>query len=338
MLLDKNDLLKLLRSLVNFDTNASPYIAVQLVEDDFPRFYRSSSFGQIQSSDFNLQKSGNTYVSLSHFQDCLRVLAEEKVELSLDPNGILKITSTDNSFDSEIRVHTVPVTQAGLKSHDLGIVTTRLDSTTFLGCDTSPFVAAAPPILSEGRLLIITKYGAIMWDGPETLKKVPFWPRESFMKLVSGNPQVDDLILTDKGYWGVRIQGMNIMSHGHLIGRELFNVYNVPGVELARFPAQRLVYALGAAAGLCEEQDRIEIVPKEGIVTHDRFGSVSKFSLGGVEGWSRFATFGRTVKTIADALIQVKDDEEVVLFDVPSFSNPTKRFRRGQFEISFRTV
>src|SRR5271157_3229307 len=152
MLIEKSELLKTLRALETFDTSASPYVAVQLVEDNFPRFYRSSINGQIQSADFDLLKTGNTYVSLSHFQDCLRVLQEKKIELTLDTNGILKISSMDNSFDSEIRVHTVPATQAGLKAHELGQVATNLDPNTFLGCDSSPFAVASPPMLVDGRL------------------------------------------------------------------------------------------------------------------------------------------------------------------------------------------
>ncbi len=338
MLLDKGNLLKILRALETFDTNASPFVAVQLVENNFPRFFRSSINGQIQSADFDLLKTGNTYVSLSHFKDCLRVLIEEKVELSLDPNGILKISSMDQSFDSEIRVHTVPATQAGLKSHELGDVATQLISNTFLGCDTSPFAAASPPMLVKGRLFISTRFGAVMWHGAaDTLGVIQLQPREPFLKLVTGNSAVEELFLTEKGYWGTRIAGLVIFSYGHMLGKELFDAYAAPGVELTRFPAARLVQALHAAAGLCADQDKIEIRPKEGIVVRDKFGNDSKFSLGGGEGWHKFAAFGRTMKTIADALTQDKS-EEVILYDVPSFVNPTKRLRRGSFEVSFRTL
>lgn len=337
MLLDKGDLLKTLRGLHSFDTGASPYIAVQLVENNSPRFYRSSAYGQIQSLDFDLLKTGNTYVSLSHFQDCLKVISEDKLELSLDPNGILKIASTDNSFESEIRVHTVPVSQAGLKSHDLGSLVTSLSPTTFLGCDSSPFSAATPPMLVNGRLFISTKYGAIMWDGPDCLKDIQLQPRESFLKMVTGNLAVEDLFISEKGYWGAKINGMLVFNHGHMLGREIFNAYNVPGVELTRFPAARLVQTMGQAAALCADQDKVDVVPKEGIVVKDKFGSNSKFSLGGGEGWTKFSTFGRTMKTIADALSQSKD-EEAILYDVPSFTNPTKRLRRGPWEVSFRVL
>lgn len=336
MLIDKNELLKVLRSFEIFDGSASPFIAVQLNEG-FPRLYRSSLTGQMQSLDFDLLKTGNTYVSLSHFRDCLRVLSESKVELSLDPNGILKISSLDNIFDSEIRVHTVPVHQAGLKTHELGPVVTPLSNTIFLGCDTSPFAAASPPMLGNGRLFIPTKYGAVIWTGPESLKQIQLQPREAFLKLVTGNPAVEDLFITEKGYWGARINGAVVFHYGHLLGRELFNAYNVPGIELVRFPADRLVSSLGAAAGLCDDQDKIELVPKEGVTVRDKFGNSSKFSLGGAEGWPRFSIFGKTAKTIMAALAQAKD-EEAVLYDVPSFANPTKRLKRGPFEVSFRNL
>jgi hypothetical protein len=337
MLLDKSALLKTLKALETFDTNASPFIAVQLVENQFPRFFRSSINGQIQSNEFDLMRTGNTYVSLSHFKDCLRVL-EDKVELALDPNGVLKIASTDQSFDSEIRVHTVPPAQAGLKYHELGGVATRLSCTTFLGCDTSPFAAASPPMLVQGRLFISTKYGAVMWHGAaDTLGSIQLQPREPFLKLITGNPAVQDLFITEKGYWGAMVSDMVICNYGHMLGREIFDAYAAPGVELTRFPAARLVQALHAAAGLCADQDKVDIRPKEGIVVRDRFGNDSKFSLGGGDGWHRFTAFGKTMKTIADALAQAKD-EEAVLYDVPSFSNPTKRFRRGPWEVTFRIL
>jgi len=337
MLLDKKNLLKTLRALETFDTNASPFIAVQLVENSTPRFFRSSINGQIQSQDFDLLKTGNTYVSLSHFKDCLTALPEDKIELSLDPSGVLKIASMDNAFDSEIRVHTVPPTQAGLKAHDLGDIATRLGANTFLMCDTSPFAAASPPMLSNGRLFMATKFGAVIWNGPEWLQPIQLQPREPFLKLVTGNAAIQDLFLTEKGYWGTMIAEMVIFSYGHMLGKELFSAYNVPGVELTRFPAARLVQALRAAAGLCGDQDKVDIRPKEGIVLRDKFGNDSKFSLGGGEGWQKFTAFGKTMKTIADALAQ-SDAEEAVLYDVPSFTNPTKRFRRGPWEVSFRTL
>jgi hypothetical protein len=336
MLLDKSELLKTLRSLETFDTSASPFIAVQLT-DQSPNFYRSSINGQIQTDLFDLLKTGNTYVSLSHFRDCLRALPEDKIELSLDPNGILKIASMDNAFDSEIRVHTVPVAQAGLKSHDLGNLSVSLSASTFLGCDTSPFAAASPPMLQGGRLFISTKFGAVIWTGPEPLRSIQLQPREPFLKLITGNPAVEDLFLTEKGYWGAKINGMLVFNFGHMLGKELFSAYNVSGVELARFPAARLVQALHAAADLCGDQDKVEVRPKEGIVVRDKFGNDSKFGLGGGEGWSKFAAFGKTMKTIADALIQDKS-EEIILYDVPSFVNPTKRLHRGSMEVTFRTL
>ena len=337
MWLGKAELVKTLRAFHSFDTNASPFIAVQINADEPPCFYRSSSFGQIQTENFNLSQSGNIYVSLGHFQDCLKALSDEKVELTVAPNGGLRINSVDNSFGTELSVHTVTVQQAGLKVHDVGEIALRLDTTTFLGFDSSPFASAAPPILMQGRLMLPTKYGAVIWNGPDVFKTIQLQPREAFLKLISNNLAVEAIFQTSNGYWGTKINGQILFSRGHMLGKELFDLYNVPGVELTRLPANRLVQAMGSAAALCGDQDKVDFVPKEGITVKDKFGNTSKFSLGGIEGFTRFSTFGRTVKTIADALIQAKD-EEAVLLDVTNFSSPTKRLTRGPWEVSFRTV
>jgi hypothetical protein len=332
MLIDKGDLLKLLRTVATFDTNASPYVAIQLVDDGLPRFYRSSNFGFIQSKDFGVTKQ--TYISLSHFQDCLKVLGEEKVQIALDANGIVKIYSTDNTFESELRIHTVPATQAGLKHHDIGDIKMRLEPLALAGINTSPFKVATPPVLVNGKLMLATANGIVMWQGPDTLRTIQLQPRDAFLRLVAGSSAVEELVLTEKGYWGVVIAGLLFFISGHNIGRPLFDVYNVPGVELARLPAQRLVFALGAAAALCSDNDRVELDPVDGVMTRDKFGNDSKFSLGAATGWTKFATFGKTAKTLVDALSQSKD-EEAVLEKLTS-THPTMRLRRGNFEVSFK--
>lgn len=336
MVLNKADLLKILKSLGVYDASASPYIAVQMTEGELPRFYRSSNYGQIQDLNFDLMKTGNTYVSLSHFKLCLSALADANVELSIGANGILTIASTDNSFASEIPVHTVPSTQAGLKAHDVGPVKIQLPATTFAGCDFSKFAAASPCMLLEGRLMVATKFGVVVWDGPAILRSIELQPREAFLELVSS--PVDELFITEKAYWGTRVGNLLTMTHGHALGREFFNTYNVPGIELAKLPAQRLIQALYTVSDLTGDQDKIEIVPKDGILAKDKFGSTARFSLGGAEGWTRFSIFGKTAKTIADALSQARGSEEVILYDVPSFSSPTKRLRADPWETNFRTL
>ena len=334
MLVDKSELLKTLRSLSSFDTNASPYVAVMLPDDATPLFYRSSAFGFIQSKDFG--GAGLTNVSLAHLQECLRVLREEKVEMGLDTNGVLRISSTDNTFDSELRVHTVTPAQAGLKTHTVGNITTRLGPSAFSGIDTSQFKPKTPPVLVNGRLMLATSDAVIIWDGPDNLKGLASYPREAFLRVAAGNVAVTEIVLTDGNYWGVVANDLVMFSYGHTLGHELFDVYNVPATELVRLPAERLVYALRAAAGLVGDKDRVEVDPKTGVVSRNKFGSEAKFSLGGTAGWSKFGIFGGTAQAIVDALSQSKD-EEAVLSSI-SMAHPTLRLRRGPFEVSFKVI
>lgn len=334
MLIDKADLSKTLRVIQNFDANASPFIGVQLVDDQVPRFYRSGAFGFIMGREYS--STTPTNVSLSHLQDCLKVLREEKVEMSLDLNGTLKIASTDNTFDSELRVHTVPAAQAGLKTHNVGDIALRFEPNVFLGIDTTPFKTKTPPVLAEGRLMLATSDAVVMWTGHDSLKQARVYPRDAFMRMTCGNADVREVVLTTGGYWGVVTDGLVMFNYGHGLGRELFDSYNVPSTELVRFPADRLVYALKAAAGLVGDKDRVDVDPRFGVVSRNRYGSEAKFSLGGAQGWTKFGVFGGTAQAIVDALSQSKD-EEAVLSSV-TMAHPTLRLRRGPFEVNFKVI
>ena len=54
MLIDKGDLLKVLRVISGFDTQACAFLGVQLPTNASPQFHRSSPFGFIQTSQFDL--------------------------------------------------------------------------------------------------------------------------------------------------------------------------------------------------------------------------------------------------------------------------------------------
>jgi hypothetical protein len=334
MLADKAELSKTIRSIQAFDANASPYVAVSLPPDSSPLFYCSSAFGFVQSKDFG--GASQTNVSISHLKECLAVLRDEKVELSLDPSGILKISSTDNTFESELRVHTVNHAQAGLKLHTVGDIATRLPFNTFLGLNTTPFKPKTPPVLACGRIMLATSDAVIMWDGPDSLKGVASSPREAFLRTAAGNPAVTDIVLTANNYWGVVTNDLVTFSYGHTLGRELFNIYNVPATELVHLPAERLVYSLRAAAGLIGDKDRVDVDPKVGVISRNKFGSEAKFSLGGTAGWTKFGVFGGTAQAIVDALSQSKDDEAIL--SRVSMTHPTLRLRRGPMEVSFKTI
>ena len=333
MLIDKADLLKTLRVIQGFDSNASPYIGVQLVPDGVPRFYRSGAFGFVMGREYSSQTPTN--VSLSHLLDRLKVLREEKVEIDTDHNGILKLSSTENTFDSELRIHTVPQSQAGLKTHTVGDIAVRLDPGVFAGIDPSPFKVKVPPVLAEGRLMLATSDAVVLWTGPDSLRGIRVYPREAFLRMACGNSDIREVVLTANGYWGVATSELVMFNYGHGLGRELFDAYNIPSIEIVRFPADRLVYSLKAVAGL-GEKDKVEIDPKLGVTSKDRWGSDAKFGLGGTAGFTKFAIMGSTAKAIADALSQSKD-EEAVLSSV-QMTHPTLRLRRGPFEVNFKTI
>ncbi len=332
-MLDKADLLKTLRAISSYDSGASPYIAVQVQPDKPLLFFRSSNFGSIQSTDLTIPNPSLTYVSLEHFQDCLKVLKESEVQVELDANGTLVVSSIDNTFNSILRVHTVQANQTGLKHHDVGPVKTWIDPTAFLGIDVKPFHAAIPPVLVNGKLMLATHWGVVLWHGPESLKNLTVQPREAILKLVCGNKEIRSIFLTENGYWGADAGNLVTFIYGHLIGKELFNANNVAGVKLADLPADRLVTSLKAVSGLCGDKDKVELDPKRGVVTRDRFGNEATFSLGVVGGWNKITTFGKTAKTIVDALSQ-SEDEEVSLWSVGS----SMRLQRGPFEVNFRTI
>jgi hypothetical protein len=147
---------------------------------------------------------------------------------------------------------------------------------------------------------------------------------------------VEQIAISANGYWCVATHDLLLCNYGHTLGRELFDVYNVPSAEIIRLPADRLIYSLRAAAGLVGDKDRVEIDPKNGVTSRDRFGSEAKFSLGGTVGWNKFGLFGGTARAIVDALSQSKD-EEAVLSSI-QMVHPTMRLRRGPFEVSFKVI
>jgi hypothetical protein len=333
MIIDKAEVLKTLRVISNFDPTASPYVAVQLPAEGQPLFYRSSNYGFIRSE--GLGAGALTYVSLSHLQECLKELNDGNIDMGIESNGGLKISTVDSMFDNYLRVHTVHANQAGLKQHEIGEPKINLQGGIFSGIDVKPFHAAAPPVLAKGRLLIGTNFGVVVWDGSEALASIGLSPREAFLRMATGT-MAQELSITERGYWGVKLNGLVMYISGHVSGRPLFDSFDVPGEELAHLPAERLVYALGAAANLCGDNQRVNIDPKKGVDTRDRYGNEAIFSLG-TGGWPKFSVFDKTAKTIVDALSQTKE-EEAVLYSISSQANPTMRLRRGNFEVNFRTV
>jgi hypothetical protein len=335
MLVPKSDLLKPLKALVAFDPKGSPYVGVQLGVT--PKFYRSSAHGYIMSRGYGDEKIA--HVSLSNLVDCLKNLPEDAVQLGLDNNGILRIHGTSSDiFESETRVHTVAAGQAGLKKHDIGDVRFEVDKDAFSRIDIRAFKTVTPPVLAKGRLMLATDAGAtVMWDGPESIHKLPdIYPRESFLRMVSGGAEVRHITITANGYWGAEINDLITYTKGHVIGRQIFDNYTASGSEIAKLPAQRLVVGLDAAVGLLEPTERVDVDPKLGILAKGKFGD-NRNSLGETGNWARFGMLAKTAKVVSEALSQTTEDE-AVLYTLPptSTGSPILRLKRGPFEINFR--
>jgi hypothetical protein len=329
-LLNKSELLKTLRAIMGFDVNASPFAALELKSDE-PCFYRSSHTGFIQSKNYG---SGNhTHILLSHLRDSLQVLKDEAVELSLDGSGVLKLSSTDNVYESEIRVHTVRPEQAGLKTHNIGDIVHRLPAHVFQDFDARPFICAAQPTLIDGRIMMPTQSGIVVWQGPQDLIPLSLYPRETMLKFISSSQNLEKVVVSSKGYWGAVAGGLISFISGHTTGDTLYKSYNVSGKPLDTLPAERLIVSLEAAAGMCGD-NKIEIDPLLGVVTRDTTGNQSRFAFGSHQGWSKFAITGRTAKVIADALRQSSDTDTALVY-VPT--NQSMRLVRGNWQVNFRT-
>jgi hypothetical protein len=338
MLINKNDLLKPLKALTAFDPKGAPYVAVQLVDGQKPLFLRTNNDGVIQSKDFGAYPTA--YVSLSHLTNVLKNCPEDSIELSLNERGIMRMYGTSEvGSNSETHVHTVAEKQAGIKTHDIGPRVITLDQQTFEGINIKPFTLANTPVLKHGKLMLPTnKSAVVMWDGGERISSQPIKlsPREPFLRMVAGQP-VDELVLTQNGYWGAVIGDLITYTKGHTLGSQLFDTYNVPGVEITKLPAERLLTCLHAAVGLLDEGETIDIDPKQGVIAKGNFGD-NRNSLGETGDWDRFGLQAKTASVIIDALSQASDDY-VTLESTSSGSGPTSTMRliRGAFAVNFRS-
>jgi len=331
-IVDKSTIIQTLFAVDKFDATASPFIALCLANANV---YRSSSFGFISSKGMIVDKT-SVFVSLGHLYDCLKAMPEDKVELEVDATGVLCVRSIESPFESELRVHTLPaseIAKAGMKRHELGKFSAVLKPELFQGFNSKPFPVAAPPILLNGKLLLSTPYGIVMWQGPPALSDVKLHPRDSFLRFISGG--VEEVYITDTGYWGASNGPLISFLSGHNLSTNLHQAYNIPGEKVAEFPAKRLVAVLAAAASLCDSSKKVEITPDKGVVTYNSFGNPQEFHLGPQKGWTAFAVFAQAAKLVADALAQT-NEEIAVLYRVEQKSYPTMRLTRGPWEVNFK--
>lgn len=336
MLIDKTDLLKVLRVVSGFDTQACAFIGVQLPHDVSPQFHRSSTFGFIQTNKFDLTKP-HVFASMGNLKDLLNVSADV-MDMSLDSAGKLRLESTEE-FPVRLQVYTVRNEVSGFKEHYLGNPgNLRFGGDLFKGFDIRPFKPLySPPLLEGGRLLISTISGAVIWTSDD-LKSVPgvVQPRESFLRFIAGGG-CTELLVSNQGYWITEKEGLVCAMTSHQTPTGMLKTYEYPGTELTRFQASRLLTSLSNVAYLTSDTDRVEFNPKEGIVCRDKYSNAQIFPHGATTTtWPRGVVFGRTAKFIVDALNQTQE-EEAILYSVP-LRNPTYRLVRGQFEVNFGLV
>lgn len=336
MLIDKGDLLKVLRVISGFDTQACAFLGVQLPEDATPQFHRSSTFGFIQTNKFELTKP-LIFASLGNLKDLLNVSADV-MDMSLDAAGKLRLESTEE-YPVRLQVHTVRREVAGYKEHYLGDPSNfRFAGDIFNGFDIRPFKSlSSPPLLEKGRLLINTISGAVIWTA-ESLKAVPviIQPRESFLRFIAGGGSAE-LLVSNQGYWIAEKEGLVCAMTSHQTPTEMLKTYEHAGTELTRFNASRLLASLSNVSCLTTDTGRVELHPKDGIVCRDKYSNAQIFPHGATTTtWPRGVIFGRTAKFIVDALSQTQE-EDVVLYSV-HLRNPTYRIVRGPFEVNFGLV
>ena len=336
-MIKKTGLGSILRLLGVLDSSACPYVAIQFTVGGTPLFHRLSSFGFIQSRDFDPMLVRH-FVSFFHLQDCLKASAED-LEFSVSQGGIVCIESVDGPYHNLLHVHTVREASTGIKYHIIGEpAQERLDPAAFSGIDVSMFDLAQQPCLADERLVLGTLSGVVKWRVPDSIKHVFLYPRKSFLRLACGG-KAEELSLSEKGYWVMSKDGALGCFASHTMGDALHQVFNVPGTEVARLDAIRLVHALKGVSVLCGDTDKVYVGPVRGISCRDRFGNEATFSLGiEADGWPEFGVMGSTARLMADALGQSQEKEAVLYSIVPRSGGPAMRMARGLFQVDFRTV
>lgn len=330
MITTRTTLSKSLRTLAAFDPKGTPFIGAQ-IRGEAILFHRSSPNGFMQTLGYN-QRGNTTVVSLAHMQDCLQGIQDERIDITKDAKGILRLQSVESIYSDDLRVHTINDTGTWAKRHDCGaeIGSQVLDPGLFSGLSINPFTLATPPVLKGGRIMLATDHGIIMRSGMAA--EVKWFPRETLIRSLGSTP--DRLFITDKGYWGAVTGGMEVMVAGHALGDNLFRLYNGPATVEIEIPASRLLFALSSAADLCSEASSIRLDPKTGITTQDQFRNPAAYSLGTPGNFIPLHMTPKTANTIVAALSQAKD--EMVQLSV--VSKDTRRLSRGDWEVNFRTL
>lgn len=314
----------------------SPFVALHLGEADRVHVRRTGAIGYVETDDAPpLADDGWTFVAFTHLQDCLRFIESDDVEIGVLPHGGVSLRAVASTFDTELRVHTVPRNRSGFKAHNPGAGYVTLDPAWLGGLNVKPFSLSTQPVLDGPKIILMTASGLLVWQATYD-PGVPSYPRESFLKAVSGMTE-GTLELTENGFYHAHIGSMHIYTAGHqlrsLATGQLNGLANDEAVEL---PAGRLVQALKAATALAATGASVQINPRTGVTTKDQYSNPARFSLGDVQPFPGLAVSVKTAKFLADALEQ-PNDEQVSLAQVVGAPD-IFRFTRGVCEATVRSV
>jgi hypothetical protein len=330
---DRSALLKLLKGVGSLDSQGlSPFVGVQLAEDHV-EMYRTGLLGYSRTIGANPGEGEWLQCSAQHFTDCLKVFQGERVGLSV-VKGVLMLSEVDSTFETELRIYTVPKERAGQKSHRPGNDVHTPDPGWFSRCNVSaiPTTPGTPSVIEGSTLRMVTPYGAVFFTGSEDFP-VNHQPRNSTLSLYGGRT-FDELSVTEAGYYRSVHEGIEVMTAGYKATTDIFANYKGISKELARYPAGRFVYALGAASAVAVATGPVIIDPNQGISTRDQHGNLDKFGVTATGAHPVFTLSPKAAQTIADVLKQCSD-AEVVLSELPG---NIFRLTRGPWDFNFKAV
>ncbi len=327
---NKTDLQKTLKLLQSFDLMGSPYVGIQFAEGK-PAFYRSSDNGYAHSKEFTNEE---VFVHLQHFIEYLKQLPED-VELSVAPNGVLRLYGVNGNFNTTMHVHTVLKGQAGLTQHKVAGRQVEIKSDAFAGLDVSYIrTLSKQPIIRGNQLMIPVNTGAIIWSGLDSLAPThSYSPMFSFLRLISGEAKVEDLYVSENGYWRAVVEGIEFYMKGHAGDTPFFRRMTLPGKELGNITSEALLRGLNGASSMIGDSDFLALDPVYGVTVQDKFGNAAQWTLDQGLSFPKFRITGAQAKMIVGTIKQTTD-EFTQLADVITDTVPYLRFTRGKFAVN----
>ena len=332
-IVDRSALLKTLKGVGVLDAQGlSPFVAIQL-SGDHVEMYRTGLLGYSRTLGAVPSQGEWVHCSAQHLTDCLKVFQGERVGLEVI-RGVLMLSEVDSTFETELRVYTVPKERAGQKSHRPGADVLTPDPAWFKECNVGaiPLTTATPSVIEGATLRMVTPYGAVFYTGGEEIPVV-HQPRNSTL-LLYGGKTFDELSITEAGYYRSVVDGIEVVTAGYKSNSDVFANYKGPTRELARYPAARFVYALGAAATVAIPTGPVTINGQEGVTTRDQHGNLDKFGVTATGSHPIFTLSPKAARAVADVLGQ-SQEAEVVLSELPG---NVFRLTRGAWDFNFKAV